>query len=173
MTDTKADRSEKKKPKPPWKVYHDLDKMLRAWSYWLQSQAPDRIGWGVYEGDTASGLRVQQRNDTYADPVGREVAILRYSERDIWRTHSAVTQLPGLWRRMIALIYSEPGIEYQQIAEHVGIDRRVVGSHVEQAFAELDGVLTAPHRNGNSTHSGQLSAGTRHQEVSDALSERT
>lgn len=142
------------KPRPPWKRYYDLDKRLSAWSYWCQSQAPECIGWNVYQGDTASGLRVQQRNDTYADPVGREVARLRYSERDIWRTHSAVTQLPGLWRRMIALIYSEPGIEYQQIAEHVGIDRRVVGSHVEQAFAELDGVLTAPRECGTKEQCG-------------------
>lgn len=141
--------SEKKqpKPKPPWRVYRDLDRRLRAWSYWLQDQAPDRIGWGVYVGDTAAGLRVQQRNDSHADPVGREVAILSYSDADIWRTHSAVSDLPDLWQRMIALIYSAPGIQYQTIAEEVGIDRRVVATHVEQAFAQLDRALTVPHEN--------------------------
>lgn len=133
-----TDKAERRR-REPWREYPRLDRRLKDWSDWLQAGTPEHIGWSVYTGDADKGLRVQLRNDCYADPVAREVETLSEDERRNWRMNAAVARLPQVWRSIVWLLYvPRRRPTNSDIAEAVGVRRRAMPDHILHALAELD-----------------------------------
>lgn len=152
-----------RKKRDPWREFPRLDRRLRDWADWLHADTPEHIGWSVYTGDADSGLRVQLRNDVYADPVAREIETLSESERRNWTTNRAVAALPDVWRSIIWLLYIPPRRPtYEQIAESVGVRRQATTDHVMYALSWLDreiygrGVDTVSKRGVQNAEIGEL-----------------
>lgn len=134
-----------RKKRDPWREFPRLDRRLRDWADWLHADTPEHIGWSVYTGDADSGLRVQLRNDVYADPVAREIETLSESERRNWTTNRAVAALPDVWRSIIWMLYvSRRRPTNEQIADAVQIDRRGMPDHILHAMIHLDQDIHGP-----------------------------
>lgn len=123
----------------PWDEYEILHQRLESWAQWVRAEYPEMMGWNVYKGDTASGLRVQMRNDTHSDKVFSEVAHMDRDERRNFETDRAWRELPSLWRTLIWLLYVDRDrYGKSDLANRTGIDHRDVSTHLWHAFRELD-----------------------------------
>lgn len=127
------------KRREPWEEYPRVHGRLEQWGRWLRAKDDEHIGWNVYRGDQDPGLRVQMRNDVHTDRVFSEIAHLTHDDKRIWTTHSMLCELPGLWKRILVILYvDDPRASKSDVAHHVGIDHRDVSVHLWAMFRELE-----------------------------------